>query len=49
MIIPKTITVKTHKVDIKELIAPLKKLPIKIVAIVIKKGNLPITRYKTIS
>ena len=47
--IPKTITHKTLNVDIKELAIPVKKLPIKIVAIVIKNGNLPITRYKTIS
>ena len=47
--IPKTITHKTHNVDIKELVIPVKKLPMKIVAIVIKNGNLPVTRYKTIS
>lgn len=47
--IPKTITPKTHNTDIKELVTPTNKLPIKTVAIVIKKGNLPIARYKTIS
>lgn len=47
--IPKTIIHKTHNVDIKELAIPVKKLPMKIVAIVIKNGNLPITRHKTIS
>jgi len=45
---PKTITAKTHKVETIEAVAPVKKLLIKIVAIVIKNGNLPIARHETI-
>ncbi len=47
--IPNKINSKTHIVDTKEEIELAKKLPIKIVAIVIKKGNLPITWNKVIS
>ena len=47
--IPNKINNKTKIVDTKDEIELAKKVPIKIVAIVIKKGNLPIARHKIIS
>ena len=47
--IPNKINNKTKIVDTKDETELTKKVPIKIVAIVIKKGNLPVTRYKIIS
>ena len=47
--IPNKINNKTKIVDTKDETELAKKVPIKIVAIVIKKGNLPIARHKIIS
>lgn len=46
--IPNNITKITARVDTKEALNPCIVPAIKIVATEIRKGNLPITRYKTI-
>ena len=45
---PSKITNNTVKVDNKEALKPEAILPIKMLATIIKKGNLPITRNKSI-